>query len=477
MRRVEQIMKLKDNDMKKGIFSPLLLAAVLIGVVMTSCTKEGELLSTIPANARAVAVVDVKGVLEASGCKFTAEGVALPASINDEADDNELLAAIGKLDAAGVCSFNEVAVVLDRNSRTTVTFLVSDGDKFKELTPEFGWKDGLDGYDEGKVSGEVILTDGKQAWIMLDGDAYAVANDLKEDAKKEPVTKLSGIKEALEGDNLVNAAFSGLDFGTAAGKDGKKEATWNVMTANVKDNKLVASSRSMKGNGEAVAVKGMQHVDPAVLSYIPDNCNIVAAAGFTKEFDWQGAVTALTPFIVRDFQMQGAVAMLTPFLQSLDGTVILAAGPANEEAYEDMEPENWQFVMMARISQDKIDQVMNMVRTSMAQAGISPIEDGNGVIVIPQYGMNFYIGNVDGYLAVSNIPFEKDRRNTLAPLVDGKDAAAGIEIPSLSVFSTGAPAYGIKLTVSMEGAEGDAELSLPGSTAPILEAIFTAFYD
>lgn len=443
--------------MKKGIFSLLLLAVVLIGAVLTSCSKEGELLSTVPANAGAVAIVDVKGVLDA-------------------ANDDELLATIGKLDAAGVCSFDDVAVVLDSKSRPIVTFLVNDGDKFKELTPDFGWKDGDDGYDEGTVMGSVILTDGKQAWMVGDGNAYEVVKALREDAKKKPVTKLSGIKEALEGDNLVNAAFSGLNFGIAAEQDSKKETVWNVMTANVKDNKIVASSRSMKGNGEAVAVKGMQHVNPAVLSYIPDNCNVVAAAGFTKDFDWQGAISALTPFMVRDFQMQGAVAMLTPFLQSLDGTVIFAAGPANEEAYDDMDPENWQFVMMAHISQDKIAQVMNMVRTSMAQAGISPAED-NGVMVIPQYGMNFYIGNVDGYLAMSNIPFEKDRRNSLAPLFDGKDAAAGIEIPSLSVFSTSAPAYGIKLTVSMEGAEGNAELSLPGTTAPILEAIFTAFYD
>ena len=463
--------------MKRKIFYPLLCAVVMLGVMMTSCSKEDKLLSTIPSNVSTVVMADVKGILENSGCKFTAEGVTLPASITDIDSDDELLVALGKLDAEGVCSFSEVAVVLDSRKRTVCTFMVKDGGKFKELTPDFDWKDGEDGYDEGKVKGNIILTDGKQAWIVLNGNAYEAVRKLKEDAKEESVDKLVGIKGALESDNLVNAAFSGLNFGFTTNKTASQETVWNVMSANIKDNKIVMSSQSMKGDGEVAEVKGLQPINPAVLAYIPGSFNFVAAAGLTPEFDWKGLMSALNPMLVRDFQMQGIMAILTPFLQSLDGTVIFGAGPVNDDAYTDMEPANWQFVLMAHLSQERINQVMKMARGAMFQAGISPVEEKDGVMVVPQYGMNFYIGNVDGYLAVSNMPFDNTRSNSLAPLFVNKEAAVTVEIPSLRELSSMAPAYGIKLTVNMEGAKGSAELSLPGSDTPILETILNTIYD
>ena len=456
--------------MKRKILYPLLYAVVMLGMMVTSCSKGDELLSTIPANVSAVVKADVKGILENSGCKFTAEGLTVPASMSDLADE-PLLKTIGKLDSEGVCSFSDVALVLDSRNRTICTFLVNDGSKFKEITSDFGWKEGEDGYEIGEIAGNDILTDGKQAWIVFNGDTYDAVKKLKEDAKDEPVTKLAGIKGALESDNLVNAAFSGLNFGFTNNNTAQQETVWNVLTANVKDNKIVASSQSMKGDGETVEVKGMQPINPAVLAYIPASCNFVVAAGLTPEFDWKGVISALNPFIVRDFQMQGMVAMLTPFLQALDGTVILAAGPANDDAYTDMEPGNWQFVLMAHLPQEKINQVMKMVRTAMFQAGISPTEEKDGVMVVPQYGMNFYIGNVDGYLAVSNLPFENTRNNSLAPMFVNKEAAATVEIPSLKAISAGAPSFGVKLTINMEGSKGKAELSLPGSDKPILETI------
>ncbi len=463
--------------MKRKILYPLLYAVAVIGMMVTSCSKGDELLSTVPANVSTVVMADVKGILENSGCKFTAEGVTLPDAITGVNNDDMLLKMMGKLDAEGVCSFSDVAVILDSRNRTICTFLVNDGGKFKEITSDLGWKEGKDGYEEGDVNGSTILTDGKQAWIVFNGDAYDAVKKLKEEAKKEPVTKLAGIKGVLESDNLVNVAFSGLNFGFTTNNTAQQETVWNTLTANVKDNKIVASSQAMKGDGEVVEVKGMRPINPAVLAYIPGSCNFVAAAGLTPEFDWKGVISALNPFMVRDFQMQGMMAMLTPFLQSLDGTVIFAAGPVNDAAYSDMEPENWQFVLMAHLSQEKINQVMNMVRTTMFQAGISPIEEKDGVMVVPQYGMNFYIGNVDGYLAVSNLPFENTRKNSFAPMFVNKEAAATLEIPSLSVLSAGAPTYGIRLTVNMEGSKGNAELSLPGAKAPILETILTTIYD
>lgn len=462
--------------MKKKIFSPLMFVAVVMGMLAVSCSKKGELLDSIPANVNAVAVLDAKGVLENAGCKFTAEGLDLPASLKEADIDDDMLEVIGKLQAANACDLSNVAMVIDSKKNVFVTLVVNDAEKFKAATDDCDWSDGQDGYEEGSINNTKLLLEDHQCWIISSGNSYEMLKTLKEDAKKEPIAKLAGIKGALESDNLLNFAVSTMNFGPTDNNVAQQETVWNVMTANVRDNKIVASSQSMKGDGDVIKVKGMQPINPAVLAYLPANFNFALGVGLTAEFDWKSVIGALTPIFANNFQMQGALAMLTPFLQSLDGTVILAAGPANEEAYENMTPDNWQFVFMAHMPQEKINQVMNMIKSTLAQNGISPMAERDGVMTIPQYGMEFYVGNVDGYLAIANIPFENTRNNSLAPMFVNKEAALCLDLPSFNMLSPGGPEYGLKFTADMQGSEGKAELSLPGAKYPILETILAAIY-
>lgn len=462
--------------MKQKFLSPLMVLAVVMGMMITSCSKKGELLDTIPANVNAVMMLDAKGLMENAGCKFTADGVELPESLKGMEASAGGLQTLGKLQAAGACDLSEVAVLVCDKQDIVCTFFINDWEKFKSITSSLNWEEGNDGYSEGRINGTPMLSDGTQGWIVIGGNPYELVKTLKEDAKKEPVTKLAGIKGVLESEHLFNLALSGMNFGATDNNVAQQETVWNVLSANVVDNKIVATSKAMKGDGAVVEVKGMQPINPAVLSYLPSNFNFALAAGMTPEFDWKAVIGALTPMFANNFQMQGALAVLTPFLQALDGTVVLAAGPANEEAYADLDPTNWQFVMMAHLPQERINQVMSMIKNTLAQNGIAPIAERDGVMTIPQYGMEFYVGNVDGYLAIANIPFENTHNNSLAPLFVNKNAALSFELPTLKVFSPAAPAYGIKVAVDMQGSEGKAEISLPGARRPILETILETLY-
>ncbi len=82
--------------------------------------------------------------------------------------------------------------------------------------------------------------------------------------------------------------------------------------------------------------------------------------------------------------------------------------------------------------------------------------------------MNLYLGNVDGYFAVSNMPFDNTRQNSLAPLFSGKDGAVMLELPSLRSLSPAAPAFGFRLTGQTGQGSTTAELALTGTTQPIL---------
>ncbi len=462
--------------MRKKLMSSLILAVMILGFVVSSCSKKGELLDSIPANVNAVAVMDVKGVLENAGCKFTAEGLELSASLKNADIDDDIFKVIGKLNANNASDLSDVAIVVDAKRNMAVTFLVNDVNKFKEITEDCDWDDGENGYEEGSADNAKLLLDDHQCWIVLAGNPYEMVKALRDEAKKEPITRLAGVTGVLESDNLFNFAMSTMTFGSTDNNVAQQETVWNVMSANVKENKIVAESRAMKGDGEVIKVKGMQPINPAVLAYLPANFNFALAAGLTPEFDWKAVIGAITPMFANNFQMQGALAMLTPFLQSLDGTVVLAAGPANDDAYDDVNPENWQFVMMAHMPQERINQMMNMIKSTLAQNGIAPKSERDGVMTIPQYGMDFYVGNVDGYLAIANIPFENTRNNSLAPMFVNKDAALCIDLPSLNLLSPAAPSYGLKVDVNMQGSEGKAEISLPGAKYPVLETILATIY-
>ena len=106
---------------------------------------------------------------------------------------------------------------------------------------------------------------------------------------------------------------------------------------------------------------------------------------------------------------------------------------------------------------------------------VTPATTDDGVMVIPQYGMNFYVGNVDGYLGIANFPFNPNQQNELSPLFNGKDGALSIDLPSLKLISPMAPEFGVKVTSQFAGDKGSAEITLPGTDEPILQAILKAF--
>ena len=280
----------------------------------------------------------------------------------------------------------------------------------------------------------------------------------------------------LEGQGLLNIALS-CD---AAAKGGKKddgaqaaqESLWATISCDIKDNKLVAGSVVIQADGTTVAADGLQPVNQAVLSYIPDSFSFAFAVGLTPDFDWSVLTQAVSAF--GGFQARGMMAVVTPYLQSINGTVMLAAGPANDQAYSEIDPGNWHFILMAHMPQQKITEIMNMVRNSMFVAGMSPRMTDQGLLIVPQYGMNLYLGNVDGYFAVSNMPFDNTRQNSLAPLFSGKDGAVMLELPSLRSLSPAAPAFGFRLTGQTGQGSTTAELALTGTTQPILQAILSA---
>lgn len=464
--------------MKLKFFGLPVIVAVMLGLVAVSCSKEKTLLDVIPADAEVAGTVKVKSMLEQAGYKFE-NGEAKSTVASDRKvprEMSEFVALVAKMDASGTCNLNEVAWCKGDRDAMAFTMLVSDRDKFRNATAEeVDWSDNTGDYLCGE-SGEFTLLLGKnRVWITGEdaSDAVKLVENLIKAAEKSPISSMTGLSDVLTSDNLVNMVARQTPVkgnkGETKGQNPELEVQWATLSANVSDNRLTARSTMIEADGKTIEYKGLQPINQAVLAYVPESFNIAFGLGVSSDFDWKTLTAIISG--AGGFQVQGALAAAAPYLQAIDGTIFLAGGPANDQAYSDPDPGNWNFIAMVHMSQSKINDLIGMIRSSLFMAGVSPKVDKDGIMMIPQYGMNLYVGNVDGYFAVSNMPFSPDRQNSLAPIFNGKDGAVSIDIPSLKNFGPQMPDYGVKAKVQISTGSIDAELSLNGASEPILQAI------
>lgn len=466
--------------MKLKFFVLPLLTAIIFGIFAASCSKEQKLLDVIPSSVDLVGTVRLKTVLEKGGCKYENGEAVIPAGVSDTERLTNRVTLIGSMDASGVCNPDETVCGHSAEGDVFMVLAVSDKNKFKEATAgEIEWTDETGSYACGTVGSMAVLLDDSRVWFVgvKPSEAVKVVDGLVKEAGKSSIGSMTGIAQLLAEDNLVNVAARQGDAPEKNKKETKGEnpaleVRWATLTLNVQDNKLVGSSSMIEADGKPVAVSGMQEINPAVLAYVPENFNVALGFGVTPDFDWSLLTKAFGTF--GGFQGQAMMTAVIPYLQSIDGTIFVAAGPANPEAYTDIEPGNWQFIAMVHLPQQQINDVLGMMRTSMFMAGVTPKEDKDGIMMIPQYGMNLYMGNIDGYLAVSNLPFEANRQNSLAPVFSGKVGAFSLSLPTIKVFGDGMPDYGVGVKVQMTPDNAVGEVVLTGTDRPILEVLLAA---
>lgn len=119
--------------------SLLMVLAILVGFTHTSCTKDApadarDLIKTVPSDATAIALINVRAMLDKSGCKSDGASVKLSPEIesavnsirNSSVKDNIKAIFSGE---AGVA--NDCCVLFMEGYDSYVTFMVNDPDKFK----------------------------------------------------------------------------------------------------------------------------------------------------------------------------------------------------------------------------------------------------------------------------------------------------------------------------------------------------------
>ena len=449
----------------------MMLVAVLTGALY-SCSGSNDVLDVIPADVNVVATVNVERLCSEGGIDLN-EGGAFKAGVLPGEPDEDVagvLACLAKVKGAGA---DVEHVVLATSGKTT--FAVCDVKDAEAVRTAIGGEwESSNGMEQRTAGHHCLVTDGKRLWcVMNSGDGAGVVAGVTKRAKEMPVSKLNGLVELLGRDNLVNlaAADGFMTLTTGGGSNtsiAAEDRTW--ATACVKSGagpeELVIDWSRMQSTGRQIAAEGMQEINPAVLGYVPGEFNCVVAAGLTQGFDWTSLKTIVS--LIGGYQASAFMATVAPYLESIDGTVMLATGPTlNDGGLLDRD-----FIVMAHLPQDRVNQLMGMIRGMAAMSNIPVTDVSEGVMAVPQYGKMMYIGNVEGYLAISTVGFNGGRQNELAPLFVNKDLGVHLAVSSLSEIDSSADIEaGLTVQATMAGAEGVVSIALTGTRTPILQLL------
>lgn len=462
--------------MKVRNFLCAVLMTVVVGL-LSSCSKRGEILDNVPADVTMVATVNLEKMLSAVGVTVKGDGSVdmCPPMREVIGDESEVIEAMAAIKSAGVMDMENIVISVDNDGVVYTIMPVNDMDKVIELSKDnIGWNDGSNGYKVGRLDGQTFLLKDDLLWVVSRSkDAVKAVEGQIKKAGKMSVSRLDGVAEAMSRDNMMNIAVKSGFASMLMGRGDKNEVPveqqmWNVASLqNGADGSLVANWEQMQSTGKTVKAEGLQNINPALLAYVPENFNVVVAAGLTGEFDWSPLRQLVT--LVGGFQTAAFMSVAGPYIESIDGSVLLAAAPSEGDDTE------LDFILMAHMPQNKINALTDMIKSMFLTAGMTPTVTRDGLIAVPQYGKTMYIGNVDGYLGISTVGFDNTRNNSLAPTFVNKDMAASVSLNPLSDFVSTAPeGTSVVLSASMDDGKGEIKLKATGTQWPVLVFLLSA---
>lgn len=441
------------------------LAAVLL--LLTSCGKRLELLETIPADVVSAMSVNVNKLMDELQIKADSSGVIIPPQLQNawgaKADRLRVLARAGR-----AVDLEHVFMVFQKKNETPyVTFAVTDADAFDAAMKAEGCeRTDVGGYAVYAVNGfSVAVADGNGWFVAEDGEGTVkTIKGLLKRASDRSLAEVEGVASRLSGDALTYVAFNSGSFSPV--KDGGQ---WGVSTVNVKDNAITGDIVAINADGSPVATKGMKRINTPVLQYAPDNASLVAACGISKDADWDSVVSAINATGALNAAQQAQMQMVLPYLKALDGTVMVAFGPAQGLSGEEAVRsgfDGYDFIAMMHMDQQTVDQGVAAATSLASQMGtVSKVAEG--LYSFPVANRTFYIGNVDGYLTFSSFRPADTNGSSIAARFTGKEGGLSLRLPSLAVFDPERD-YGIDFIMTGGGSKATYTLNLIGTDAPIL---------
>ncbi|MCM1484483.1 MAG: hypothetical protein NC043_09110 [Muribaculaceae bacterium] len=436
-----------------------LLFAAMAAVICVGCAHDSdELLATVPADASGVAVINVRDFASKSGVEVKDGQLTLPEGVSARGFAPEVMERLAKV-AQGV-NLDHVVIFEASSDSPILTFAVTDKDALIEAIADDYTHSDNNGYDVYTSGREAILLKDGQGWMLKSTRPVEIVTGVLAEAKTASMLKHTGVVDFLNTSGTARAAVDASQFS----KDLKDQ--WGCFNLKVSNESISADMQIMSSDGKVRDIASLQTLSTDFLRYVSSEANVVAAVGATKGMDWDGI--AMSAAMLPGMRIGGMIDTLLPYLKKADGTVAIAS-EVNPAA---LDKAGQHFMVMIHMPQPDVEAAVAEVRSRFTSMGAEAHAAENGVTVLSAGPSRFYLGNVDGYLALSSWPLTPTYSNSLNPYFLSRKGAVAVLLPTLAPLMDSAN-FGVNFDVEVQTSMVTATLKLTGTDTPIIPAIMS----
>jgi len=446
------------------------LLSILMAAAISSCDKSDRgLLDTVPDSAQMVTTVDFESLMKNAGCQVKNGKYELTPELTTLLGDSDASSFTEWLSRfAKIIDMKHVVIYMMNQNTAVATVSITDTDALEVALSDYNLRkaDTRDGFNiyEGKNK-MIIMVKDSQAWLARKADD--VINSVKK-AGKKPVTELAGVSDFLSTDHPVNFAYryNGMMF------------NWMCGSVTLNDNILGMTIKAIDDKGKTMEFGPLLNpVSTDFLRYTPANTQLAAAFSIKADIPWDQCLTILKAHPSLSMSQKGAIEMIITQLKKIDGTVALSASPAaGAPALSQFSLSAWDIMLMAHMSPENVNSNVEQLVAMGKQFGIK-VENDGGVYhanlsrLDPSLG-DLYIGNIDGYFAVSTRPFDTTSDSSLKQVFEGRCGAIALDIPygSETMKAFGLP-YGFSLTIQLESKSIELRARFNGTSGSFISSL------
>lgn len=485
----------------------------VIMAVLTSCSSgNGELLELIPAKVDYVGIFNLKKFAVESGIELKGNDFMLPDGLSryDDQIPDEIRDIIGtimqSIDIEHIAIFGKLPL----GTASTDFYALTKVTDQKKLTDLLENEAGLDAEKE---DGAIVYNMG-HGGLVIRGDMVWITTSAKnpgravermiDKAKDRSMADENAIAQILSGDNITSYAYrmeAFADMGAmlaaiqpefAAASSALKgfKDYWMVSTGNIKDKISTGETRLITSDGKILENPYARDVDASFLKYVPADFYASAAIGINPK-TVENILGVIDNFKknMSDSEKQ-SYEKIVPYVKSIDGTLSLSIGIPTDKAITQIEPEDIRFMASLQFKPGKakafIAELTDMLKQESAGDTSITYSAGRIEANIPmgyRKSMHITLMAENDMLILANIPVNAGSPNsTFASCFNDATAGVVINVPSFAALTNGNCRFGAMLESHLtdNALKGmfkfiDSDLTLAGSFYELGYAFYQTF--
>lgn len=454
-------------------FLTLSCAAVLL--MLASCSRKSDsIIDTIPASASLVAHVDADAFFKASGAQLRDGAFVLSPAFSKLVESNSSSESTGPsadlvsflADNAASLDLSHLFFFSGEGAAPVATLPLVNSDALKAYLDKRAQPDASFSPSQGLKKAYLygaacILISDSQVWISRSADNVVSALAEASESHYGLLTTRRQLLEEAADITVISAAANQSFCHTAV---------------NFKPNAIAASVDAYDSEGNNITSEDKISVlSTDFLRYSPADAQFAFAFGqITAWPEIEKAISEAGSLL--DAQQRMALGLILPYLKDIDGTTSIVIAPAaGAQALRSPSPTAWDFTVMTHFPQARTDELLSMISSyaSMAGLSLSSDSDGNSCYIIRDLpDLHLYVGDVDGYLALSSRPLSGTSNSSFTTDFLSKRAAFVIDIPygseTMKAFEL---PWGFSLVANAETNTANITFRLNGSSSNPLEAL------